>query len=66
MPDCSNDARQNGKECRRCYKRLWIARKREREFDESRHDQQDRPVSLEVAQRAVDWMSYRQWAETEL
>lgn len=55
---CENDARANGKECRKCYRKLWMRRNRHK------YESSTRPyeVSLDAgAISEIDRMTYQEW-----
>lgn len=57
FPQCSNPARKHGKECRRCYKRVWAQRKRAASSGEPR----PQSISLDAAKRELERRAYLDW-----
>jgi hypothetical protein len=62
-----NPCRKHGVECRSCYKRNWLRRKRHLEFldpsiDTTQKTNERRiPLSLEQAERELDRIAYEEW-----
>lgn len=53
---CGRKRRKFGKECKQCYQRLWVQRKR---AESNVHKPLN--LSIEQAQRALDTIQYNDW-----
>ena len=61
--NCGRVSRARGVECRNCYQRLFMERKREREYD--RTDRIPMNLSLEQAENLLERKSYNDWYGTQ-